>query len=153
MMSKLDELRALQSSQQKKSILLFVLWNAILFTVTAGTFFFTNYFNEYPSFKLLPLAFFLLGIPLTKIYLFFRPKEFCATVVWINVVVELRKKYLSGQAGVSLSAKQVKMMELIVENERGKTIWFSIPYRRDYEKLRVGDRVVILRFVNEILMA
>ena len=74
-------------------------------------------------------------------------------MVWVNVVVELRKKYLSGQAGVSLSAKQVKMMELIVENERGKTIWFSFPYRREYEKLRVGDRVVILRFVNEILMA
>ena len=100
--------------------------------------------------QFLPLALCLLGFFLSKIFLFLQPREFRGTIKYLNVAIEQKKKYLSGQAGLTYAATQHKVLDLVVEHKTGRSRSVTLPYRKAYEDLKIGDEVILLRFVDAV---
>ena len=141
-MNKLQDFRVLQKKNEKKALFSFLLYQLCLVLLTVYLFFFTSFFDR-AALRLLPLALFLLGIPLTKIHLFLRPREFRGKVIYLNVGIELRKKI-----GFTYLADKVKVMLLVTENHKGKRISVTVPYRKDYAQRKAGDTVTLFRFLD-----
>ncbi len=141
-MTQLQDLRALQKDNERKALVSFFVYQIFLLLFAAYLFFFTSFFHR-TALRLLPLALFLLGIPLTKVHLFFHPREFFGTVVYLNVGIELRKKI-----GYTYLADKVKVMLLVVENDNGKRRSVTVPYRKEYAQRKIGDKVSIFRFLD-----
>jgi len=130
-MTTFDELRAIQKKNEKKALCFFVLYQFLLLLFTVCGFSFTSFFDR-KALQFLPLALCLLGFFLSKIFLFLQPRE------------------LSGQAGLTYAATQHKVLDLVVEHKTGRSRSVTLPYRKAYEDLKIGDEVILLRFVDAV---
>ncbi|MBE6712561.1 MAG: hypothetical protein E7580_03445 [Ruminococcaceae bacterium] len=148
-MTTFDELRAIQKKNEKKALCFFVLYQFLLLLFTVCGFSFTSFFDR-KALQFLPLALCLLGFFLSKIFLFLQPREFRGTIKYLNVAIEQKKKYLSGQAGLTYAATQHKVLDLVVEHKTGRSRSVTLPYRKAYEDLKIGDEVILLRFVDAV---
>jgi len=145
----LDELRIQENKAEKKTLVRFLCYQVLLFGFCLALLLLTDFFDR-QALRLFPLALFLLGFSLTKMHRFLRPKEFRGKVVHLYVGIEHRKKYLSGQAGLTYAADKIKMLDLVAENENGKSRSVSVPYRPHYKDLKTGDQVILFRFLDLI---
>lgn len=48
-------------------------------------------------------------------------------------------------------ADQIKKMDLVIENENGKSRNVTVPYRTYYKDLKTGDPVIAFRFLDIVL--
>ena len=147
-MLSLGEARVLQVKRQKKALTDFSIYMGIIIAVTILVLLFTDYFARYNALYALPVILFILVLRKTQISEFFRPKEFKGKVVYNSTHTERIKKYASHQAGVSYSATEQTVMDIVVKNETGKKISMSFEFDLNLKDIKEGCEVILLRFVH-----
>ncbi len=143
----LNEARAIQRKNQRRSILWFfgTLVGVALICVAVC---FTNTRAVYVA---VPLS---LGALMhvnfrTSFTEIFRKKEYTGTVTYFHVRTEMVKKYYSHGAGATYGSYTVFRADMAVEDEKGKTRYKTFKYTAEYDKVWNGDKATVLRFVDQ----
>ena len=146
-----EEARTIQAERRKKAVFSFALHGfcavaiGIIACFTVGDKAGGRVFPLIVAGLLLYLA---LSVKLSGFYMLFRPKEFTGTVTRIEAKEETVKKYMSSQPGVAYTADHIQKMEILVTNEKGKTIIHKFVLTDDYKELKLGDNVTVLSFID-----
>jgi|LSQX01.3.fsa_nt_gb hypothetical protein len=145
----IEEARKIQAKREKACILKLIIYLGGLITSFLLVYFFTDYFQNYYTiyaFFAILLVFLLFK---SKIYLFFQKKEVDCTIDYCNIKIESSKKYASNQPGVRYAATDIPMLEIIATDNSGKIIHKSIPYSNVWGEFQRGDKITLLRFINQ----
>jgi len=147
----LEQARKIQKKSEIKTLLIFIVPTLIIAIVSYLVF--SNIeINEdaakyYTLYYLVPFVLWGLVIAKSGITKFFLPKEFEGEVLKIEIYRAEERKTKSG----GFDALQDKSMEaeLMVKGKNEKTILRIFPNGDTTSRLREGDRVTLLRFVDE----
>ncbi len=87
-------------------------------------------------------------IKITRVYLFFTPREFTGAVQFYDVQVETVKENLSNLPGDKFKMHDVAYGEMIVKDSRGRSKTKKFLYSEEYTKIDIGTTVTVLRFID-----
>lgn len=149
-MLSIDEARTIQKERSSKALtkfILFVVCDALLILLY---FLLIKRFNvkEYAIVSFFTLIILYIQIKRSKVYLFATPKEFTGIVRYYNVISETIKDNLSHLPGDKYRTHECVFGDLVLENRAGKTISKKFVYTEYYGKIKVGDEVTVLRFIE-----
>lgn len=147
----LSEARKRQSKKQKSVLAIFI--TATVIIALATYFVFTSIeINEdsakyHSLYYLVPLVLWGIVIAKSGITTFIQPKEFEGEMIKIEIYRAEERKTKSG----GFDALQDKSFEaeVMVKGDNGKVILRTFPNGDATSNLREGDRIAVLRFVNE----
>lgn len=146
-MMTLEEARQKQARLQKQTITKFSIYMTLIIAAFATLLAFTDYFTKYSILYAIFLIFLYLTCKNSKIYYFFKPKEFVGEIIYCNVTVERVQAYASHQPGVKYTTNEVYMLDFIVK-KNNKTVRRNIEYDWHWGDFYEGQTVVLLRFID-----
>lgn len=150
-MLSLENARKIRNKSEIKVLTVFLVLTAIIAAASYLVFtkieFGEEMSNYYKMYYLVPLVLWAIVIKKSGITRFFQPREFVGEVIKVEVYRAEERKTKSG----GFDALQDKSFEaeLMVRNDKEKVILRVFPNGDATNRLREGDRVAILRFVDE----
>lgn len=142
----LEEACILQSKTQKKSIISFLSATFVLLTIAICLFFIdVRAFSFVVAISIIIL--FYLGRR-TKIIELFQPLQYEGTVQHFNVRTEKVIKNFDMTVGVSAENYSAFLADMSIALDNGKIKYKTFVYTKEYEGIKAGDKVTVLRFVD-----
>lgn len=148
-MLNLEEARKIQKERQRKALLAFAGWAALIAACTVLTALFTDYFSRIAGLWVLPLLLLALAGRLTRVYRLLAPKEFSGTITDCHVYVEHTKTNASHLPGSTYDAVDVTKMDITVKNAAGNEKSKTFVCNSKNVSLKTGDAVTLLRFIDQ----
>lgn len=150
-MLKQDEARRIQREREKKCALHFALCFGLAGITVFASFLCANRFEETNiavTGTAIAVAFLLWQLKRTRFYLFFTPREYTGTVQHYEVRVEHIKENLSHLPGSKYQAYDATFGDLVIADEKGRLKSKRFLYSEEYDKIEIGAKVTILRFID-----
>lgn len=150
-MLQLKEAREIQRKREKKAGMRFAVCFCFSLLVLLGSFFCARFCTGMFLFEggiAVSVLFLLWQARRTKIYLFFSPKEYAATVQHYEVRTEPVKESLSHLVGETYRTHDETVGEMVVTDQKGRVKTKRFLYSPAYDKIGIGDTVILLRFID-----
>lgn len=150
-MLSLADARKIQKKAEIKTLALFIALTAAIGIISYLVFSLIEFNDDisdyYKLYYLVPFALWGVVIKISGAMRFLQAKEFVGEIIKVEIYRAEERKTKSG----GFDALQDKSFEaeLMVKNEKGKVIMRVFPNGDTTSRLREGDKVAILRFVNE----
>ncbi len=147
-MKEYKEAKRLQKEKETQIIIKFIAYLAIIATITFLLFRFTNIFNRSASY-LIPIIALFRSIKKTQIYMFLTPREFIGEIINIDVYM-VQNQVVKGSDEPYKTQNGFEAEIIIKKGNRLKSI--KMPHGRFSANAQIGDKVVVLRFIDKPLM-
>lgn len=146
----LDEARVLQQQIEKRRIISFCISSAICVILFFFLFHFSNILEISNVFLVFPVIAFFIIIKSCNILEFLTQKEFIGEVIGIHTF-RTRDRIVKGAGWGhgSNASKAYLASEIIVKNQKGRTIIKTFRNGDVVSKLSEGDEIAILRFIDK----
>lgn len=151
------EARRLQRKKANSILLRFTVSVIVFGTASLLAALYTNILEYGTVFWFFPVTAFLLTVLATKIYKLLAPAEFCGRVIslYVRNIDNHRSKVVGGGRTVcvfeDLPHKKLEA-DVIIENERGKSISRPLRNQDVIPKLSEGDSVIYFRLIGELII-
>ncbi len=146
----LEEARQFQKKEEKRILIKFLVCVVVCAIFFFLSFYFSNLLDITNAFLAFPIVALIFIISYFDIFTFFTPKEFKGKIISIYTF-STRKKIVKGAGwgnGPNVT-KSFLASEIIVKNEKGKTMIKTFRNGDIVSKLKEGDEIIILRFVDQ----
>ncbi len=143
-----DEGIKIQATKERNSVIIMSLFLAALAAVVWGTLTYGNFSNLY---YVIYVGLLVLGVAVSKIYLFFVPRRRYGVV---KNITNISDAYMPGNKNGGTSVingflwERITMCTVVVDFDNGKNGSFDCVYKGDLKLLKAGDRVGIYRFLK-----